>query len=389
MVKKVKRKNKEKSLDEDMKNSLFSDRLNQLSKQDGLIDFDSGKLNLDIDGKKQVTLSTEPEVLLSMLEDLNKSKLEVESQKELAENYLDIAGVIIVALDLHGKITLLNKEGYNILGYSSGKLLGKNWFDTCIPKKERSNLLRVFKEEILPSKKKGFFEYENYVLTKSGKERLILWKNSLIKNKLGKVIGTLSSGEDITDKKQIQEELINERNLLFHSIESGGIMVVSYNLDGNLLLVNNDFLKITNYQRGEFNTIQKFKKIIFPSKIVKIQLEKAINWVMRGGMVKELVIPLFLKKGNTLLVSMNIAPVKNSGKKIMAYTFFIRDLTKIFELEKQIRYWAANGFTQVRKDDSGVVIEDKSEIESSDDLKKAKIFKDKSSLNRRKKRKHE
>ena len=57
--------------------------------------------------------------------------------KETAEKYLNIVGNIIVALDSNGNITLLNKMGYKILGYKEGELIGKNWFNTCVPDKNR------------------------------------------------------------------------------------------------------------------------------------------------------------------------------------------------------------------------------------------------------------
>jgi len=44
------------------------------------------------------------------------------------------------------------------------------------------------------------------VLTKSGKEKFISWQNSVVRDELGKIIGTLSSGEDITEQKRVEEE---------------------------------------------------------------------------------------------------------------------------------------------------------------------------------------
>ena len=54
---------------------------------------------------------------------------------EKAKKYLEIAGVAFVALDKEGNITLINKKGYEILQYEEGELVGKNWFETCLPKK--------------------------------------------------------------------------------------------------------------------------------------------------------------------------------------------------------------------------------------------------------------
>jgi signal transduction histidine kinase len=48
--------------------------------------------------------------------------------------------------------------------------------------------------------------FENNVLTKSGDERIIAWHNTFIKNEKGSVISTISSGDDITERKKAEEE---------------------------------------------------------------------------------------------------------------------------------------------------------------------------------------
>ncbi len=125
-----------------------------------------------------------------------KKKAEAKAQK-----YLDLTGSIIVALDKAGCITLLNKKGYEILGYEYGSLEGKNWFEISLPKSERANVSKVF-SQLMSVNSEGPDENEDVdgsVLTKSGKIRLVKWHNSIIRDEFGNKIGTLSSGEDITD----------------------------------------------------------------------------------------------------------------------------------------------------------------------------------------------
>ena len=62
-----------------------------------------------------------------------KMENELKREKEKFEKYLNVVGNAIVALDANGKITLINKSGREILGYKEGELIGKDWFETCIP----------------------------------------------------------------------------------------------------------------------------------------------------------------------------------------------------------------------------------------------------------------
>jgi PAS domain S-box-containing protein len=125
---------------------------------------------------------------------------------EKAKKYLEIAGVAFVALDKEGNITLINKKGYEILQYEEGELVGKNWFETCLPKKNKEEVHEIFKKLM-----KGELEpvefFESLILTKIGEERIITWHSSLLFDDNGKISGTLSSGEDITERKKAEEQL--------------------------------------------------------------------------------------------------------------------------------------------------------------------------------------
>ena len=130
----------------------------------------------------------------------------IRRSNQIAQKYLDIAGVIIVAIDVDGQITLINKKGCDILGYSKEELIGKNWFDVFLPKKIREDIRTVFKT-LLRGDIEPVEYYQNPVLTKDGEEKIIAWYNTLITDESGEIVGTLSSGEDITERLLAEEAL--------------------------------------------------------------------------------------------------------------------------------------------------------------------------------------
>lgn len=123
--------------------------------------------------------------------------------KQRAEMLLDIAAEIIIWEDFDGTILLLNEAGHKILGYTSPELIGKNWFDTCLPQENRQEVRRYFKtfKESPPA---TIGNHENQVITRTGERKTILWHNAMLKDKDGKIIGLFSSGEDITDRKNAE-----------------------------------------------------------------------------------------------------------------------------------------------------------------------------------------
>jgi PAS domain S-box-containing protein len=67
----------------------------------------------------------------------------IESE-HLSKQYLDLPGVLYLALDKDGNITLVNENGLEILGYRQEELLGKNWFKTCLPHKLQREVLDIY-----------------------------------------------------------------------------------------------------------------------------------------------------------------------------------------------------------------------------------------------------
>ena len=130
--------------------------------------------------------------------------------RALVHEYLDIAEVILVALDLKGRITFINETGCSLLGYSESELLGCDWLEKCLPAGVRSETTKVF-HKVLDGDRTYVV---NPVLTKSGEERVIGWWNTTLRDDAGRVTGTLSSGMDITERKRAEAEVNRLTNRL-------------------------------------------------------------------------------------------------------------------------------------------------------------------------------
>lgn len=127
-------------------------------------------------------------------------------KEKLSKQLLDVAGVILIVINEDEIVNFVNKKATEVLGYTEKEIIGKNWFDNFIPEGLRDEVRRVF-QQIINGKIELVENYENAVLTKNGDERIIDWNNSLIKDENGKIIGTLRSGNDITEKKSVEKQL--------------------------------------------------------------------------------------------------------------------------------------------------------------------------------------
>ena len=166
----------------------------------GLIKKDGSVVNVRLDA-----VSIPNDQFIGFATDITERKeftRELQRERDKAQKYLDIAEVIILALNSIGEVTLINKKGTKVLGYQEDELLGKNWFETCLPKQARKSTKQRFKEFVAGGE--GFGDhFEQLVLTKSGEERVITWHNTLLLNKDGRCFGILGP-ETISPRVYVQ-----------------------------------------------------------------------------------------------------------------------------------------------------------------------------------------
>ena len=127
-----------------------------------------------------------------------------------AQNYLDIVDVMIMVLDIDQTVRLINRKGCEILGYSCDEVINKKWVNTFIPKEIRESLQVVLDNSLNTSIPPSY--YENQVLTKDGNIRIIAWHNQPLYEENGDFSGLLCAGEDVTEIREAQQQLIESED---------------------------------------------------------------------------------------------------------------------------------------------------------------------------------
>lgn len=160
-----------------------------------------------------------------------KESLSIETSR--AQTYLDIAGVIILVLNRDQTVDLINIKGCETLGLPENEILGKSWFNNFVPENE-SNLLSKRFNQIISGKIKPSEYFENSVITKHGEKRLIAWHTTLLRDLNGVITHSLSSGEDITDRKRDEDDLKNYNKRIIAINEASQLLTKSLDLNKTL-----------------------------------------------------------------------------------------------------------------------------------------------------------
>jgi PAS domain S-box-containing protein len=116
----------------------------------------------------------------------------------------------VISIDLDGYVTSWNTGAEKLLGYPVEEALGRH-VSFVYPVEDREFVER---EVIGPVKAKGTHQVEVRRRTKSGALRFAQLSLTLLRDDTDSPIGIIGYSMDITDRKRVQEALLNSRNQL-------------------------------------------------------------------------------------------------------------------------------------------------------------------------------
>ncbi len=281
------------------------------------------KSNIDLVGKQIIIISHD-------VTGEQRTKEKLKKERDRFKQYIDIAGVILLTLDKKGNVLLINKKGCEVLGYSQKELIGQNWMEKIIRPEDLEELKKVHKITI--SGKFNYYHHDNIVLTKNREEKIISWNNTFLKNEQGQIIGSLSSGEEITEKrkkdlalKQAAEEWLDT----FNSMSDG---VSIHDNDFTILNANKVVCEMLGKSKQEvigskcFNLFHGLKEPIEICPLVKSK---------KTGKKESIE---YYEKTIDKWLFVTVSPIKKEGKAIR-YIHIVRDVTSRkkadFEMKKQ------------------------------------------------------
>ena len=171
---------------------------------------------------------------------------------------IDIPTVMLLHLDRLGNISNINKKGCKILGYARKEIIGMNWFDHFIKKEMQREIKDVF-FQIISGKSELVEHYENRVITKSGKVKMIAFHNAIIYNDDGRVVGVFSSGHDITEQKKLTRRLEESEKMLKNIVESAqdGLLIADMETK-RFKFANKKICSMLGYSKEELLNLSVF-----------------------------------------------------------------------------------------------------------------------------------
>lgn len=253
-------------------------------------------------------------------------------ERDRVQKYLDVAGVIFRVVDAKGDVTLINRKGCEVLGYEEHEVLGKNWFRHFVPRRARREVMGNF-AKLMAGDEEGAEYTESALLTKTGEERAVAWHNTVLRDETGRIVATLSSGEDITERKQAEQALKASEERFKAMFELAPDAYYMSDLKGNILDGNRAAERIMGYAREELIG-QNFLKLNLLS---PNQIPKAASLLLRnviGQPTGPDEFTLTRKDGSKFVAEITTYPVQIHGESLVLA--LARDVTGRRDTERQI-----------------------------------------------------
>ncbi|OQX18834.1 MAG: hypothetical protein BWK76_06435 [Desulfobulbaceae bacterium A2] len=221
-----------------------------------------------------------PQLCFAFVTDLREhQRMESALRRELqrSKDYLDTVEVILLALDRHGRITLLNRKGCELLGCEADELLGLSWFEHCLPMPEAMEQSYPMFQRLMAGRIEEGEYFENHIYTRDGRRRLIAWHNSLLYDESGQICGCLGAGEDITEQRQLERELRESSTRFRRLVQSTPVPMCHVSRAGDITYINDRFSKIFGWTIEDIPTMAECWPKTFPDPVHRDRVISAWN----------------------------------------------------------------------------------------------------------------
>ncbi len=229
----------------------------------------------------------------------------------------------------------LSRPYADIFRVNASEIIGKNHYEVFpdLPQKTRSVHKRVLQGEVV-------CQNEDQFVFKDGSMEWMRWECRPWYENDGEIGGLVIYSENITERKQMQQLLFNEKEHFKTTLLSVGEGIISTDNNGVITVMNPIAEKLTGWTSQD--ALGKPLDDVF--KVIREdtgkQNESYLKKIIKTGTIIELSnnILMVSKSGQEIPIEVCAAPIKDSGVHVVGVVIVIRDFTEKRSKQKQIEY---------------------------------------------------
>ncbi|HZT05533.1 MAG TPA: PAS domain S-box protein [Chloroflexota bacterium] len=242
--------------------------------------------------------------------------------RSLIESHIDA----LMTTDPLGIITDVNRQMCEMTGYERETLIGtpfKTYFTE--PDRAEDGIRQVLADERVSN-------FELVMRSRDGHETVVSYNAAVFRDADGRLKGVFAAAREITDQKQLEENLRQVQNYTRGLIEASVDALLTVDPQFQITDVNEQTVRITGYSRDEL--IGSY----FPDFFTDAEAATAgVRQTLEEGFVTNYVLVLRAKSGAESAVSFNASVFKDPDGAVRGIFASARDITQQMRLEEELR----------------------------------------------------
>ncbi|HEX37330.1 MAG TPA: PAS domain S-box protein [Candidatus Cloacimonetes bacterium] len=256
-----------------------------------------------------------------------QSEEALKKSEEKFRNLFENANDVIWISDEKGKYISVNKMFEQLLGYSKEELEGQQSIK-IIANEDRKKSIENYQKAL----KGESVEFETSIVKKDGTER-IFWIKMRPVFDGGKLLYLQGIGRDITDRKEAEKALQEQKAYFQQLFESSPEAIVVATNDSRVLQLNQTFIDMFGFSQEE--AIGKNIDELIAENNYKDEAHKITQSIAEGETVR-LETQRMRKDGTIIDVSILGTPIIIEGKQVAVYGIY-RDITNRKQAERELK----------------------------------------------------
>ena len=263
-----------------------------------------------------------------------KAEEQLRETRDYLENLLNYANAPIIVWDKDFKIIRFNHAFEHLTGYTSKMMIGKK-LDILFPKENKEESLQKINRTLTGE----YWEsVEISILHKNGDIRVALWNSANIYDDSGKkLLATIAQGQDITERKQIEDKLKESEIRLNRAQELAHLGSWELNPINNQLIWSDEVYRIFGLRPQEFGaTYEAFLRSVHPDD--RAMVDDAYSKSLREGRdTYEIEHRVVRKNGEVRFVYEKCEHIRDKSGKIIRSVGMVHDITDRKQAEKTLQ----------------------------------------------------
>ncbi len=241
---------------------------------------------------------------------------------------LEHVDLLAIGLDAKGNIIFCNEALAKLTGWSRDEMLGKNWFSHYLTEEYQSKAKNIIKT--LSAGKVAEAHEDALVTTRSGKICKVDWNHTLMKDSGGEVIGLTCIGENVTNVRDQEKQVLT----LSRAVEQSPVVVMIVDINGGIQYVNPKFTEVTGYNLAD---VRGKNPRILQSDTSPKDINYGVLWeTIKKGQTWHGIFKNKKKNNEVYWASASISCLRDNTGKIVNYIGVQVDITQQRELEQEL-----------------------------------------------------